>query len=152
MRYYHERFVCPPPYKLIPHCHHRLRDWERFLWRLGVCPFSVIILMIRNHQRKQNWEVADHTSNSVWFTCYKLQPFNMLLNHWNRRPSTYPMLLTACNCRWPWAIFAGVFKIRITLLKPMQYVALLWDFSQITYNIIQIPTTIFKNRFIIKIK
>ena len=37
---------------------------------------------------------------------------------------------------WPCANFAGteVFKIRITILKSMQYVVFLWDFSQIRYN------------------
>ena len=44
--------------------------------------------------------------------------------------------ITARRFRWPCAIFAdiGVFKIRITILKLMQYVAFLWDFSQITSN------------------
>ena len=44
--------------------------------------------------------------------------------------------LTARHFRWPCAIFAdtGVFKIRITILKSIQYVGFLWDFSQITYN------------------
>ena len=43
---------------------------------------------------------------------------------------------TTCHFRWPCAIFAdtGVFKIRITILKSMQFVAFLWDFSQITSN------------------
>ena len=43
---------------------------------------------------------------------------------------------TARHFRWPCAFFAdtGVFKIRITILKSMQYVAFLWDFSQITSN------------------
>ena len=43
---------------------------------------------------------------------------------------------TARHFRWPCAIFAdtGVFKIRITILKSMQYVAFLWDFIQITCN------------------
>ena len=45
-------------------------------------------------------------------------------------------LRTTCHFRWPCAIFAdtGVFKIRITILKSMQFVAFLWDFSQITSN------------------
>ena len=44
--------------------------------------------------------------------------------------------ITTCHFRWPCAIFAdtGVFKIRITILKSMQFVAFLWDFSQITSN------------------
>ena len=44
--------------------------------------------------------------------------------------------ITTCHFRWPCAIFAdtGVFKIRITILKSMQFVAFLWDFSQITFN------------------
>ena len=38
--------------------------------------------------------------------------------------------------RWPCAIFAdtGVFKIRFTILKSIQYVSFLWDFGQITSN------------------
>ena len=44
--------------------------------------------------------------------------------------------ITTCHFRWPCAIFAdtGVFKIRITILKSMQFVAFLWDFSQILSN------------------
>ena len=46
------------------------------------------------------------------------------------------LIVTARHFRWPCAIFAdtGVFKIRITILKSMQYVTFLWDFSQITSN------------------
>ena len=45
-------------------------------------------------------------------------------------------IISAHHFRWPCAIFAdtGVFKIRITILKSMQYVVFLWDFSQITSN------------------
>ena len=51
------------------------------------------------------------------------------------RPDCF-MKKTTCHFRWPRAIFAdtGVFKIRITILKSMQFVAFLWDFSQITSN------------------
>ena len=44
--------------------------------------------------------------------------------------------ITARHFRWPCAIYAdtGVFKIRITILKSMRFVAFLWDFSQITSN------------------
>ena len=44
--------------------------------------------------------------------------------------------ITARHFRRPCAIFAdpGVFKIRITILKSMQFVAILWDFRQITSN------------------
>ena len=40
-----------------------------------------------------------------------------------------PFSLTLRHFRWHWGV-----KIRITILKSMQYVAFLWDFSQITSN------------------
>ena len=44
--------------------------------------------------------------------------------------------ITARHFRWPCAIFADtrVFKIRIMILKSMQYVTFLCDFSQTTSN------------------
>ena len=43
------------------------------------------------------------------------------------------MKTTARHFRWPCANTV-VFKIRITILKSMPYVAFLWDFSQLTSN------------------
>ena len=50
--------------------------------------------------------------------------------------TSLPLYTTTCHFHWPCAIFAdtGVFKLRITILKSMQFVAFLWDFSQITSN------------------
>ena len=62
------------------------------------------------------------------------------------------MKKTARHFRWPCANFAvtGVFKIRITILKSMQYVPFLWNFSQITSNHQQILTIIFRNMILFK--
>ena len=62
--------------------------------------------------------------------------------------------ITACHFRWHCAIFAdtGVFKIRITILKSMQYVAFLWDFSQITSNHQSNTKNIFRNMIFLNMK
>ena len=57
-----------------------------------------------------------------------------------------PFSLTLRHFRWHWGV-----KIRITILKSMQYVAFLWDFGQITSND-QTPTTIFRTMIFLNIK